>query len=314
LTRSQDVLLISHAYSDGTKEREPSKFFVDLVAHAATEPEITVHEIEYVPSTEDEQESHGAKWPERQQSKESESIKTLASQVRSMLSTEIVLEPSKNADTSDWDRAITSLIRSRRDEANLTQQVQLPESLSASDIQRLLKDEEAFIAELVRPMPKAPHFGADMGTLFHEWVENYYRQRAHGGSMVALPGTEDYDKLQSEILEQAALGELIEKFGESEWARQQPSAVEEPFTVMIHGRIVKGRIDAVFQDGDRWILIDWKTHSQPDADPVQLSIYRIAFAKKHGIPLERISAAFFYVRRNETVFADSYLSEEHLTF
>ena len=214
---------------------------------------------------------------------------------------------------SDWDRAITSLIRARKDEANSTQQVQLPESLSASDIQRLLNDEAAFIAELVRPMPKAPHFGADMGTLFHEWVENYYRQRAHGGSMVALPGAEDYDKLQSEILEQAALRELIEQFSESEWASEQPFAVEEPFTVIIHDRIVKGRIDAVFQDGDRWILVDWKTHSQHDADPVQLSIYRIAYAKKHNIPLERITAAFVYIRRKETVFPDSYLSEEQLT-
>ncbi len=314
LTRTQDVLLISHAYSDGSNERQPSKFFEELVAHAASEPDITVHEIMYDSSTTNEKKVLGLKWPVRQKSQEIESIRNLALQVRDLLSSEIVLQSSSNTPMSDWDTAITSLTRSRSDEANLTKQVQLPESLSASDIQRLVKDEQAFIAELVRPMPKAPHLGADMGTLFHEWIENYYRQRANGGSMAALPGIEDYDQLQSDILERSTLRELIDKFGESEWASKQPFAVEEPFTVIIHDRIVKGRIDAVFQDGDRWILVDWKTHSQLNADPLQLSIYRIAYAKKHDIPLERISAAFFYVRRNETVFPDLYLSEEQLTF
>lgn len=314
LTRSEDLLLISHAYSDGTTQKEPSTFFMELVDHASSEPAIKVHQTTYIPVSASEANTQSVRWPVIQKSDEMQSVRDTASQVRALLGEEITLENSEDPLLRDWDSAIVSLIRTRRDESNVVHNVQLPESLSASDIQRLIKDETSFIAELVRPMPKAPHFGADMGTLFHDWVENYYRQRATGGVLMALPGAEDLDQLPSDLLEQAELRDLIEKFRKSSWAERQPYAVEEPFTVIIHDRIVKGRIDAVYQMGDRWLLVDWKTHSNLDADPLQLSIYRIAFSKKHNIPIEQIDAAFVYIRREETIQPETYLAEHQLTF
>ena len=47
--------------------------------------------------------------------------------------------------------------------------------------------------------------------------------------------------------------------------------------------------------------MDWKTNQRQTADPLQLAIYRVAWAELAGVPEERVSAAFFYVRSGELV-------------
>ena len=47
--------------------------------------------------------------------------------------------------------------------------------------------------------------------------------------------------------------------------------------------------------------MDWKTSRHQDSEPLQLAIYRLAYAELHGVPLERVRAAFFYVRTGELV-------------
>lgn len=315
LTRTEDVLLISHAHFDGANQKEPSSFFLELAEHAKTNDDIHL-ELTSVDdlSPTDVSSVQTASWPYVQHNDEMTSIRSLALKVQSAMSIDIQLENTSDVLLRDWDIAIASLIKTRSDEADPKRVVQLPESMSATDIQRLMSDESAYIAELIRPMPRASHYGADMGTRFHEWVENYYRQKATHGLLMALPGTEDFNELQSDIIEQSDLRQLIERFRTSPWSEMQAYAVEEPFTVLINDRIVKGRIDAVFQDGGRWLLVDWKTHAQLDADPLQLSIYRIAFGKKHNIAVEDIDAVFVYIRRNETFTPATYVSEAELTF
>lgn len=315
LTRTEDVLLISHAHFDGAIQKEPSQFFLELAEQGKTNDDInvTLTSVEDLAPV-DISSVQTAAWPHVQQNDEMKSIRDLALKVQSLMSMDIELENTSDVLLRDWDLAIASLIKTRSDESDPKRSVQIPESMSASDIQRLISDESAFIADLVRPMPKASHYGADMGTRFHEWVENYYRQKATRGVLMALPGTEDFNELQSDIIEQSDLRQLIEQFRQSKWSDMQAYAVEEPFTVLINERIVKGRIDAVFQDGDRWLLVDWKTHAELDADPLQLSIYRIAFAKKHGIAVEDIDAVFVYVRRDEIFIPSTYVSEAELTF
>ena len=49
-------------------------------------------------------------------------------------------------------------------------------------------------------------------------------------------------------------------------------------------------------------MVDWKTGRQPADGPtataaaVQLAAYRLAWAALAGVPVERVSAAFHYVR------------------
>src|SRR5690606_3929438 len=84
--------------------------------------------------------------------------------------------------------------------------------------------------------------------------------------------------------------------------------VEAPFQLTIAGRVVRGRIDAVYRhdDGDRvtYEIVDWKTGRSRTADPLQLAVYRLAWAEQQGVPPESVSAAFLYVRTGEVVRPD----------
>ena len=72
------------------------------------------------------------------------------------------------------------------------------------------------------------------------------------------------------------------------------------------GRLFTGRIDAIFRHPDRnaptlwrWEVVDWKTNREANADPLQLAVYRIAWAEKLGVELDQVDAAFAYVRLGE---------------
>ena len=48
-------------------------------------------------------------------------------------------------------------------------------------------------------------------------------------------------------------------------------------------------------------MVDWKTGRSEAADPLQLAIYRLAWAEAYGLPVEEIDAIFYYVRTDEIV-------------
>ena len=81
---------------------------------------------------------------------------------------------------------------------------------------------------------------------------------------------------------------------------------EAPFALVLGqkdgaGQVVRGRIDAVYAEDDGYLVVDWKTNRSATADPLQLAIYRLAWAELHDVPLERVRAAFYYVRTGEVV-------------
>jgi DNA helicase-2/ATP-dependent DNA helicase PcrA len=43
-------------------------------------------------------------------------------------------------------------------------------------------------------------------------------------------------------------------------------------------------------------VVDWKTSARDEADPLQLAIYRLAWADLAGVPVEAVAAAFAFVR------------------
>jgi DNA helicase-2/ATP-dependent DNA helicase PcrA len=78
--------------------------------------------------------------------------------------------------------------------------------------------------------------------------------------------------------------------------------VEPPFALVLAGQVVRGRIDAVYAEPDGgWLVVDWKTNQRQTADPLQLAIYRLAWAELMEVPLADVRAAFHYVRAGETV-------------
>ncbi|HEY9416155.1 MAG TPA: PD-(D/E)XK nuclease family protein, partial [Pseudonocardia sp.] len=70
---------------------------------------------------------------------------------------------------------------------------------------------------------------------------------------------------------------------------------------------VRGRMDAVFADPDGGVtVVDWKTGAVPDdsrlpALSVQLAAYRLAWAALSGTELDKVRAAFHYVRAGVTL-------------
>ena len=60
-----------------------------------------------------------------------------------------------------------------------------------------------------------------------------------------------------------------------------------PSPLVLAGQVVRGRIDAVYAEPDGgWLVVDWKTNQRQTADPLQLAIYRLAWAELMGVPLD----------------------------
>ncbi|MFC1417385.1 ATP-dependent helicase [Streptacidiphilus cavernicola] len=217
------------------------------------------------------------------------------------------LVPEEARVVASWDRDLDALagelLRARR----TVRDVPLPASLTASQLLRLAADPEGFARELARPMPRPPQPAARRGTRFHAWVEARFEPLMLLGAD-ELPGAED-DGIEDE----RDLARLKEAFLRTPYAARTPYRVEAPFQLLLAGRVVRGRIDAVYRTGDGGFeVVDWKTSRQQTADPLQLAVYRLAWAESAGVALERVSAAFLYVRSGSVVRPDRLPGREQL--
>jgi DNA helicase-2/ATP-dependent DNA helicase PcrA len=95
---------------------------------------------------------------------------------------------------------------------------------------------------------------------------------------------------------------LREGFAASPYATAVPLAVEAPFTLVLAGRLVRGRIDAVFATPDgRAQVVDWKTGNVAAADPLQLACYRLAWAELNGLDPAEVEAVFYDLHTAQVV-------------
>lgn len=177
--------------------------------------------------------------------------------------------------------------------------VELPAHLSTSQLVSLARDPGAFALDLRRPMPQPPQVAGRRGTAFHAWVEEHYA-RARLVDILEMPGSADED------LGDADLAGMQENFLASEWAERVPLDVELSLETIIGGHAIRGRVDAVFADEDGGVtVVDWKTGRPPTGQEsavraVQLSAYRIAYARWRGIDPDRVHGAFFHAATGET--------------
>ncbi|HPU12390.1 MAG TPA: ATP-dependent DNA helicase [Aeromicrobium sp.] len=171
--------------------------------------------------------------------------------------------------------------------------VDLPSTVSTSDLLALVADEPAYVRRLARPMPRQPSAAARFGTRFHAWVEARYGQQTLLDPD-ELPGRGDF-----EVADESALAELKANFEDGPFAGREPVAVETPFSLRLGGLQVPGRIDAVFATADGFEVVDWKTNRNADADRLQLAIYRLAWAELQQLEVEKVVGTFYYVRRGE---------------
>ncbi|WLP89874.1 UvrD-helicase domain-containing protein [Gordonia sp. NB41Y] len=200
-----------------------------------------------------------------------------------------------------WRAEVEVLLEEHRRGNQAVVDVALPSHLSVSQLVDLDTDEREFARRLRRPTPYRPNPIARRGTAFHAWVERWF-----GATRLLdvdeLPGAADENAAPDADLEM-----LREAFLASGWANRAPSEVEVPFETVIGDTVIRGRIDAVFAEADgSWLVVDWKTGAVPEESDrsslfIQLAAYRVAWAQLSGVPIEKVSAAFHYVRSGHTL-------------
>ncbi|MGW4203997.1 UvrD-helicase domain-containing protein [Streptomyces sp. NPDC004726] len=240
------------------------------------------------------------------------------------------LTPEELRTIASWDRDLDALAGELRRSRATVRDVVVPASLTASQLMRLAADPDGFAQELARPMPHPPQPSARRGTRFHAWVESRFEELPLpllGPD--ELPGGDTVTDV-AEIEDERDLAALKEAFERTPYARRTPYQVESPFQITLAGRVIRGRIDAVYRtsaatpasdsasgnesesgnDSDpgtdprapeTYEIVDWKTSRAISADPLQLAVYRLAWAEQRGVPLEAVDAAFVFVRSGEVV-------------
>ena len=237
----------------------------------------------------------------------------------------------------DWERE-ADLLLLMMGQTDPVLSDQLPGHLSASTFIRLSEDPQGTVHQLMRPVPQRPSRAATIGTAVHALIEEHFGVASSADPLEApdaedtvgvdLPGSvaastapadpadlqeqdqftfEDaFEESESEL--DASVQRLWERFATSEWGSDEWKdriwAVEYPVETHIEGVSLRGRIDAVFrtedEDGERWVLVDWKSGSRPKMATMQsrrfqLGLYRIAFSRIIGVDPERISTVFVYL-------------------
>lgn len=200
-----------------------------------------------------------------------------------------------------WDAEESRLLAEARRARRRVRNVPVPAVLSATQLIRAQAAPAAFAAELARPMPRKPSGTALLGGQFHHWLEHFYE-------VGQLFDPDDLpDRADGDLLAGEDLYTLCKAFEAGRFASSVPIAIEAPFELLIGGRVLRGRIDAVFdatglptaataESAADVVVVDWKTGSVGHADPLQLAIYRVAWSRVHQIPLDRVAAGFYWVR------------------
>lgn len=346
LTRARtDLFLTAAWWGDGSRARKVSTFLDELVAAGLVELDA------WDPAPADgEQNPRGAlvlsaTWPADPFATEGVSprranVEDAARRVRAAMDAVTGGDPASadpaGTDGHPWAVLATRLLAERERVRTPSAEVELPAHLSASAVVRLESDPAEFARHLRRPVPSEPSPQARRGTRFHAWVESWYG----AASLVdvdALPGADDESSVVD--LDEEALREV---FQATEWASRSPIAIEVDVETPVDGYVLRSRIDAVFADTGSMgpdapgvdhahvssaggsdapgvVVVDWKTGAPPKDDAtraareLQLAVYRLAWSRWTGIPLERVRAAFCYVGSGVTVYPERLLDEAEIT-
>ncbi|WP_020667986.1 ATP-dependent helicase [Amycolatopsis nigrescens] len=334
LTRSESALVVSgHWWNESSaKPKGPSTFLTEIGELLAGEEQLgRVHTWAAEPHGDEENplvtDARRAQWPfdplGRRRTAVTEGIGLTMGALElaaepppdPQLELDFAAEPEEPAEEEDPDGWIADtdvLLAERAKAAGAGHEVLLPDHLSVSQLVELAADPAGLARRLRRPLPMPPNTFARRGTAFHGWLE-----RRFGGERLLeiddLPGAADTGAVSDD-----ELVALQEAFENSAWANRMPHEVEVPFSTDVDGVTVRGRMDAVFAEPDGgWTVVDWKTGAVPDPDKlrplaVQLTAYRLAWAELQGVPLERVRAAFHYVRDDRTVWPEDLLDADGL--
>ncbi|GAB3616660.1 ATP-dependent DNA helicase [Okibacterium endophyticum] len=234
-----------------------------------------------------------------------------------------VLGADPDADTP-WSRDIDLLIAERDRRARADEWVTVPHRVPASRFKDFVSNPQELATRMRRPVPERPFRQTRLGTLFHSWVENRVGMAGGQETLDAQVLEQDTDDVAQGTLlpvgieELQALQRLQQTFESSEWAHLAPVDVEREINVVLGGQIIICKLDAVYLRDGRYQIVDWKTGRAPanddeiDERQLQLALYRIAWSRWKGVPVDEIDAALYYVSENRVVRPERFYSEEEL--
>ncbi len=300
VTRARQLLLVStHTWGPGlAKPRDPSDYFVTVAARAQEVSEA----VEVPESNPLLGEAATTSWPAVGDTVAWTVRRDAAALVRDARAAardggypEVAgLSLDQTELVEQWRVLSSGLIAAELETVRERSAGRLPDYLSVTGLGRLAKDPASYAAELRRPMPRLVSEAQRWGIGFHQWLEDRFR-----GQSPLLDG-DDGAEVAGVDFEELRAG-----FEAGPYAAAAPLAVETPFTLVLGGRLVRGRIDAVFTAPDgRAQVVDWKTGDARRADPLQLACYRLAWAELNGLDVDAVDAVFYDLRAAEVVRPD----------
>ena len=292
VTRARTHLLCTTAWwRDGAKAVSPSQIFTLIASSASANGGRLISDVA---PPEDDAENPTlenpvtAEWPrdylgDKRAQFDAAMELVLSSDVHPLID-------SQDSEVNSWIMDAHSLITEQRNRASDGVEVALPSRMSTSTLVALHEDPAELALNIRRPMPRGQDQYSRRGTAFHLWVERQFTDAA------TLFGDEYLDYLDP-LDDDSKLEDLKAAWLKSEFANRTPARVEVPFETTIGGVLIRGRIDAIYADGDGFQVVDWKTGSKQlgKSAQVQLAMYRLAWAKLSGCDISKISAAFHYV-------------------
>lgn len=314
VTRARDHLLLTSSPWSGTTRARAMSPFLREIADALE-----------VPLADDEPgenpyrgERRTLTWPLDPLGARREAVTAAAARVQATLEA-----PRVRADDD------LALLLAERDARGTAASAAAPVRIPASRYKDFVTDYAATVAGIERPMPERPYRQTRLGTLFHAWVEQRSGMIGSSATLDEALWEQDDELLSAEAgpvspsgpadaagsavtEEQRALRHLQDAFERSEWASLKPLEVETEIDFRFDGvgdgaHVAICKLDAVYRRGDRIEIVDWKTGAPPrtaaerEARLLQLQLYRRAYHAKHGVPLEQIDVALYYVAHDLVV-------------
>jgi DNA helicase-2/ATP-dependent DNA helicase PcrA len=318
VTRARSDLLLTGAHWAGQKSpRKPSPYLLDMVDELGLEP---IGDVDR-----DDNPYEGTaltrQWPLDPLGHRRTRVTEAADLVRGTAPA----EPTPQA----------ARLLAEREERGRGRALAAPTRIPASRFKDYVTDFAGTVSQIDRPLPERPYTQTRIGTLFHQWVE----QRsgiAGAGSSTDDALWESDDELWGDDApalaagtavseeDETALARLRETFLRSEWAQLRPLEVETEIDFAMPSddgapaHIVICKLDAVYERAGRIEIVDWKTGKAPrtaaerEHRMLQLALYRVAYHRRHGVPLDRIDVALFYVADDLVIRDDRVYSEEEL--
>ncbi|WP_203139002.1 ATP-dependent DNA helicase [Microbacterium sp. JZ31] len=316
VTRARGELLLTGAHWAGQKSpRKPSPYLLDMI------DELGLDAIGEVDKDDNPYEGTALtrQWPLDPLGHRRSRVAEAAELVRRTTPTEPTLQAAR--------------LLAEREERGRGRPLVAPTRIPASRFKDYVSDFAGTVSQIDRPLPERPYTQTRIGTLFHQWVEQRSGIAGAGSSTddalwesdEELWGDADLGaETEVSAEDEAALARLREIFLASEWAHRKPLEVETEIDFAMPGphgepgHIVICKLDAVYERDGRIEIVDWKTGKAPrtaaekEQRMLQLALYRVAYHRRHGVPLDRIDVALFYVADDLVIRDDRIYSEEEL--